>query len=245
MIFTQPLLSGRLIRRYKRFLADICLDRGDTVTAHCPNPGAMTGLAEPGTRVLVEPVDSPKRKLKFTWRLVDLGGGQMAGIDTSVPNRVVAEALAARRIPGLDAFARLRPETRYGRNSRVDFLLEGPEGAQTWLEVKNVHLVRRPGLAEFPDCVTRRGATHLDELAVRAAAGDRAVMLYVVQRTDCTALALAGDIDPGYLAASRRARAVGVEAMAWACRIAPKEIALDRPIPIAEDRGQGQQWTGS
>ena len=236
MKFAQALLPGTLIRRYKRFLADIRLEDGETVTAHCANPGAMTGVAEPGMPVWVEPAANPARKLKFTWRLVGLPGGHMAGIDTSVPNRLVAEALAAGAVPGIGATAAVRPEQAYGQRSRVDFLLLGPGGEETWLEVKNVHLCRTPGLAEFPDSVTARGAKHLEALAGRVAEGHRGVMLYVVQRTDCVRLALARDIDPRYAAAFAQARAGGVEALAMTCRIAPDEITLDRPIPISEDR---------
>ncbi len=231
MIFDRPLLPGRLLRRYKRFLTDIELASGETVTAHCANPGAMLGLNMPGTRVWVEPNDDPARKLGYGWRLVELDG-HWVGIDTAVPNRVVGEALRAGRVPGLAAYTQVRPEVRYGRNSRVDFLLGGEGLPSAYVEVKNVHLMRAPGLAEFPDSVTARGARHLDELGVVARAGHRAVMLYCIQRTDCTRMALAADIDPGYAAAFGQARAAGVEAMAWACAISPAGITLDRPVPI-------------
>jgi len=232
MRFAKPLVPATLIRRYKRFLADMRLEDGREVVAHCPNPGAMTGLAEPGMRVWLEPNDDPKKKLGFRWRLVELPGA-WAGIDTSVPNRVVAEALAAGQIPGF-ADHEIRAEMRYGANSRVDFLATDAQGARVFIEVKNVHLMREPGLAEFPDSVTKRGAKHLDEMAREVAAGSRAVMLYVIQRDDCDRLALARDIDPGYAAAFDRARAAGVEAIAWACRIGREEITLDRPIVIEE-----------
>ena len=137
-----------------------------------------------------------------------------------------------RRIPELAHYTEIRPEVRYGTNSRIDFLLTGAGLPEAYVEVKNVHLMREPGLAEFPDSVTRRGAKHLDELAAMAAAGHRAGMLYCVQRTDCDRLALAADLDPGYAAAFARARAAGVEAMAWACTITVRGIALDRPIRI-------------
>jgi sugar fermentation stimulation protein A len=234
MKFAAPLVAGRLLRRYKRFLADIELASGEVVTAHCANPGAMLGLNMPGLKVWVEPNDDPKKKLKYGWRLVEFGdaGGNWAGIDTAVPNRVVGEALRARRIPELADYGLVRPEVRYGTNSRIDFLLTGAGLPDAYVEVKNVHLMRQRGLAEFPDSVTRRGAKHLDELAAMAAAGHRAVMLYCVQRTDCDRLALAADLDPGYAAASARARAAGVEAMAWACAITVQGIALDRPVRI-------------
>ena len=227
MKFQTPLIPGRLIRRYKRFLADILLEDGREVTAHCANPGAMLGVAEPGNRVWVEPNDDPRRKLKFSWKLIEIGAG-FAGIDTSVPNKVAGEALRAGRIPGLHG--EIRAEVPYGTNSRVDFMAGG-----TFVEVKNVHLMREPGLAEFPDCVTVRGAKHLDELAAQVAAGHRAVMLYVVQRTDCERLRFAADLDPGYYAAYLRARGQGVEAIAWSCEIDTAQITLDRPIPIEDN----------
>ncbi len=231
MEFAAPLVPGRLLRRYKRFLADIELVSGETVTAHCANPGAMLGLNMPGLKVWVEPNDDPKKKLRYGWRLIEFEN-HWAGVDTAVPNKVVGEALRERRIPELADYTAIRPEVRYGANSRIDFLLTGAGLPEAYVEVKNVHLMRQPGLAEFPDSVTRRGAKHLDELAAMAAQGHRAVMLYCVQRTDCDRLALAADLDPGYAAAFARARAAGVEAMAWACAISRQGIALDRPVRI-------------
>jgi len=235
MEFASPLVPGRLVRRYKRFLADIELAGGETVTAHCANPGAMLGLNAPGLKVWVEPNDDPRKKLKYGWRLVEFeapAGPHWAGIDTSVPNQLVGEALRAGAIPELAGYAQVRAEVRYGVGSRIDFLLTGAGRPAAYVEVKNVHLMREVGLAEFPDSVTKRGAKHLDELAAMVAAGHRAVMLYCIQRTDCGRLALAGDLDPGYAAAYGRARAAGVEALAWRCAIAPAGITLDRPVPI-------------
>lgn len=231
MQFAQPLVRGRLILRYKRFLADVTLDTGADVTAHCPNPGAMTGLAEPGTPVWLEPNDNPKRKLRHGWRLVELAGGGFAGIDTGVPNRVVGEALAARRIPALAPYSHIRPEVRYGEKSRVDFLATGDGLPDFYLEVKNVHLVRQPGLAEFPDCVTKRGARHLAELARMVRAGHRAAVLYCVQYTGLTRFALADDIDPGYAAAAASAAAAGVEMLVHGCEIDTAGIRLAGPLP--------------
>lgn len=233
MRFASPLIRGTLVRRYKRFLADIEID-GETVVAHCANPGSMMGLAEPGMRVWVEPNDDPARKLRHGWRLVELDRGHWAGIDTAVPNRVVGEALRAGRVPALAGYRGVRAEVRYGTRSRVDFLLTGAGLPDTFVEVKNVHLMRDPGLAEFPDSVTARGAKHLAELARVVADGGRAVMLYCVQRTDCTRLGLAADLDPAYAAAFVAARAAGVEALAMACAISPDEIVLDRAIPIVD-----------
>ncbi len=237
MRFQTPLVPGRLIRRYKRFLADVRLDDGREVTAHCANPGAMTGLNAPGIRVWLEPNDDPKRKLKFSWRLVELPGGHWAGIDTAVPNKVVKEALAARAIAPLAAYDTVRPEVRYGEKSRVDFLLSGPGLPDAYVEVKNVHLSRQPGLAEFPDSVTVRGARHLAELAAMVREGHRAVMLYLVQRTDCTRFALAADIDPAYAEAFGAAQQAGVEALCYTADIGPGGVHLGAPIvPVFQRR---------
>lgn len=235
MKFAQPLIPGRLLRRYKRFLADVVLDDGREVTAHCANPGSMMGLSDPGVRVWLEPNDDPRRKLRFTWRLVELGGGHLAGIDTGVPNRVVGEALSGRLIPAIGPVDSLRAEVRYGRNSRVDWLVGCAGQPDTYVEVKNVHLRRTDDWAEFPDSVTVRGTKHLDELSAMVAAGHRAVMLYCVQRDDCARMRLARDIDPAYAAAFARARAAGVEALAYICRLGREEIVLDRALPILEE----------
>jgi sugar fermentation stimulation protein A len=230
MRFARPLVRGTLVRRYKRFLADVMLDDGRAVTAHCANPGAMLGLRDPGLTVWLEPNDDPRRRLRHAWRLAELADGTMVGVDASLPNRVVAEALAAGRVPALAGYASVRPEVRTGAGSRIDFLLSGPGLPGAWVEVKNVHLRRQPGLAEFPDSVTARGAKHLGELAALARAGARAVMLYLVQRTDCDRFRLAADLDPSYAAAFSAARAAGVEALAHACRIDRDGVTLDRAV---------------
>ena len=233
MRFDPPLLRGTLVHRYKRFLADVTLDDGRSVTAHCPNSGSMMGLGTPGLPVWVMPTPGPGRKLGFGWRLVELPGGHFAGIDTQTPNRVVAEALAAKAIPALAAYGTVRREVRYGTRSRVDFVLEQPGLPTVWLEVKNVHLRRDGTLAEFPDSVTSRGARHLGELAAMVAQGARAVMLYVVQRTDCDAVAMAADLDPAYARAATAARAAGVEMLAHGCAISPAEVRLlPTPLPV-------------
>ena len=231
MEFATPLVPARLIKRYKRFLADVRLDDGREVTAHCANPGSMMGLAEPGTRVWLEPNDDPRKKLRFGWRLVDHENGHFTGVDTSVPNRALKAALLAQEVPGLPSYDLVRPEVKYGQNSRIDFLLSG-NGPDTYVEVKSVTLSRQTGLAEFPDSVTARGSKHLDELAAMVAEGHRAVMFYLVQRTDCTSVTLADDIDPAYRAAFERAQASGVQVLAQACRITPQAITLGDPIPF-------------
>lgn len=232
MNFSTPLIRATLQRRYNRFLADVTLEDGQTVTAHCPNPGAMLGLKDPGLTVWVEPNDNPKRKLKHAWRLVELPGGHWAGIDTGVPNQVVGEALRARAIPQLAAYSAVRAEVKYGENSRIDFLLTGDGLPDAYVEVKNVHLLRTGTLAEFPDCVTTRGAKHLRELAQMVAQGHRAVMLYLVQRTDCAALDFARDIDPAYGQAFDAARLAGVEALCYDTDIELTGVRLRRALPV-------------
>lgn len=232
MRFSTPLVPGRLIRRYKRFLADVELEAGGEVTAHCPNPGSMMGLSDPGLRVWLEPNDDPKKKLKYGWRLAELGGDHWSGIDTAVPNRVVGEALAEGAVAELAAYQQIRPEVRYGTNSRVDFLLTGPGLPDAYVEVKNVHLRRDADWAEFPDSVTARGAKHLAELSQMVTQSHRAVMLYLVQRTDCARFRLARDLDPAYGVAFDAAHAAGVEAICYDTRIGRDGVWLNRALPI-------------
>jgi sugar fermentation stimulation protein A len=234
MRFQTPLRPARLIRRYKRFLADIRLEAdGRETVAHCPNPGAMTGLAEPGTRIWVEPNEDPRKRLKYGWRLVDHENGHFTGVDTGLPNRALRAALQARAVPALAGYGTVLPERRYGTGSRVDFLLRAPDRPDAYVEVKSVTLSRRPGLAEFPDSVTARGRRHLDELAGVARAGHRAVILLLVQRTDCHSVTLAADIDPAYAAAHCAARAAGVETLCLACRISPEAVQVGGALPFA------------
>ncbi|QPM91796.1 DNA/RNA nuclease SfsA [Pseudooceanicola algae] len=231
MRFQTPLVPATLLRRYKRFLADIRLEDGTEVVAHCANPGSMLGLREPGCRIWVEPNDDPKKKLKYGWRLVEHGDGHFTGVDTSVPNRALKEALMAGQVPGLTGYDQVLPEQKYGTASRVDFLLRGAGRPDAYVEVKSMTLSRQPGLAEFPDSVTARGLKHLEELAQVAQQGHRAVMLFLVQRTDARATAIAADIDPGYAEGYARALAAGVEALAFGCNIAPEEITLAGALP--------------
>jgi sugar fermentation stimulation protein A len=235
-MFPSPLRRGRLVQRYKRFLADVTLDSGETVTATCPNTGSMLGLTRPGSVVWLSESDSPTRKYRYTWELVeaDLGKGvAVVGINTGHPNTLVAEAIEAGRVKELKGFPTLRREVRYGaENSRIDLLLECPRKGLCFVEIKNVHLSRQAGLAEFPDSVTERGAKHLRELAAMVREGHRAVMLFLVQRSDARSLALARDIDARYGAAFDAARAAGVETLAYRCAMSPEAIVVDKPIPI-------------
>ena len=235
MRFPSPLVRGRLVQRYKRFLADVRLDSGETITAACPNTGAMLGLTAPGAGVWLSRSDAATRKYPYTWEMVEDasgGGAALVGINPQHPNRVVAEAIAAGTIKPLAGYETLRREVKYGEASRIDLLLEDERKGRCYVEVKNVHLMRRAGRAEFPDCVTTRGAKHLRELAAMAAEGHRAVMLYLIQRADAERFSISGDLDPGYAEAFAQARDAGVEALAYRCRMTTDEIALEKSVRI-------------
>jgi len=232
MDFPQPLKRGQLVQRYKRFLADIVLEDGSEITAHCPNPGAMLGLNMPGLPVWVSHSPDPKRKLAHTLELVEVDGG-LVGINTMHPNRLVAEALAADAIPELTGYATHRREVKYGQASRVDFLLEAPDRPRCWLEIKNCHLRRTGSLAEFPDCVAARSTKHLRELEAMVAEGDRAVALFVVQRTDCDAFSACHDLDPAFARGLDSAANAGVEVLVYGCDISPERVKIARPMAWA------------
>ena len=233
MDFSPPLTPARLIRRYKRFLADVETDHGQLLTVHCANPGAMTGLAVPGMRVFLSKSSSKTRKLPWSWEVVE-ADGTFVGINTAYPNRLVSEAITAEEISQLAGYQGLRREVGYGENSRVDIVLSGPDRPDAYVEVKNVHLLRQAGLAEFPDSVTKRGAKHLLELAKMVEAGRRAVMFYLIQRSDADGFALARDIDPTYGAAFDSARSAGVEMLAYRCTISPNAITVTDQVEVTE-----------
>lgn len=235
--FSPPLVGGRLLRRYKRFFADVRLDDGREVTAHCMNTGTMLGCLEPESRVWLTPHDDPKRKLQWTWRLAS-DGAVLVGVDTQLPNAFVAAAVSAGALAELTGYATLKREVRYGERSRVDILLTGHPGdpRPCYVEVKNVTLADR-GTALFPDAVTARGLTHLVELSKVVAAGARAVMVYVIQRGDTERFAPASHIDPAYAAGLRDALSCGVEAIALRCHVRPTDIALDRALPVELSAG--------
>ena len=232
MDFCSPLVRGALVQRYKRFFADVTLEDGTALTAHCPNPGAMLGLNAPGLPVWLSRSDDPKRKLAYTLEVVEVDGGYV-GINTMHPNRLVAEALAEGAIAEVAGYPRVRREVKYGAASRVDFLLEADDRPPAFLEVKNVHLRRSGRLAEFPDCVAARSLKHLKELEAEVARGNRAVMLFVIQRTDCDAFAACADLDAKYAAGLTAAARAGVEVLCYDCDIGTTAIKIARRRPWA------------
>jgi len=230
MRFAEPLTPARLVQRYKRVMADVAFPDGSIATAHVANTGKMLGVCNPGATVWLSRAP-PGRKLGWSWRLVEVDGG-LVGIDTSLPNPLVAEAIDAERIEPLRGYAKLRREVKYGHNSRIDILLEQDGRAPCYVEVKNVHLRRTGDLAEFPDCVAARSAKHMGELAEMVAQGARAVVVFVIQREDCAAFAPAADLDPTFAAALRQAADAGVEVLAHACQISTEAVVLDRALAV-------------
>ena len=224
-----PLVEGRLIRRYQRFLADIELADGAVVTAHCPNSGSMKGCMTPGSRVYLSHSGNKGRKLAFTWELVETDGC-WAGINTALPNRLVREAIEEGTVAELQGYGTIRPEVPYGEHSRIDLLLEGAQG-RCFVEVKNVTLVEG-GRALFPDAVTARGQKHLRELMRVVGEGDRGVIFFTVQRGDGRSVSPADAIDPEYGRLLRLALDNGVEALAYRALVTPQEIRLTERLPV-------------
>lgn len=226
------LLSGVLLKRYKRFLADIKLDSGDMITAHCPNTGPMTGVCQVGSRVCVSQSDNPNRKLKYTWELIEVHDNQptWVGINTSLPNRVVKSALEAHLLPNLGTYTSILPEVKYGRDnkSRIDFVLRGND-RPVYMEVKNTTWVEGD-LALFPDTVTQRGQKHLKDL-MGMMPDHRTVMLYFINRGDCPRFAPGDSADPAYGKLLRQAIAQGMEVLPCRFEVTPQEI---RYLGLAE-----------
>jgi sugar fermentation stimulation protein A len=233
MKFETPLIHGTLIRRYKRFLADVRLDDGTEVIAHCANTGSMKTCAEPGWRVLLSPANNPKRKLKWTWEIVFAGtNGHAILINTARPNRIVHEAIAQGRIKELSGYDTITSEVKYGEGSRIDLLLTAPEQPQCFVEVKNVTMLKEPGCVTFPDSVSTRATKHMNELALQVRQGHRAVVFFLVSRMGASEMTPADIIDPRYGEALRQAVACGVEALAYCAEISEEEILVGQRIPI-------------
>jgi sugar fermentation stimulation protein A len=231
MRLEQPITEGRLIRRYKRFLADVELADGQRITAHCPNTGSLLGCQEPGSRVVLRDSQDQKRKLRYTLQAIQVGR-HLVNVDTGLPNAVVAEAVLAGRVSELAGYGEMRREVPYGRGSRIDLLLAGGRRrGRCFVEVKSTTLVRGR-TALFPDAVTERGVKHLEELMRVVAAGERAVQFFFVSRAAVARFAPADDIDPAYGRTLRRAAARGVEILAYASRVRPDRLELAGELPI-------------
>jgi len=228
--FDGALIPGHLLRRYKRFLADVELDGGDMVTVHCPNSGSMLGCLGDRWPVLLSRSHNPKRKYPLTWEMVH-NGRCWVGINTHLANRLVVDAILDGTIAELRGFDSLRREVSYGDSSRIDVLLEGP-GERCFVEVKNVTMVDERGRYAFPDAVTTRGRKHLRELSVMLRRGHRAVMLFVIQRSDGRGFAPAAKIDPAYAAEFAAAIRCGVEAIAYRAEVTPRSISIVEAVPL-------------
>jgi len=231
MKFEDKLIKGKLIKRYKRFLSDVELENGEIVVAHCANSGSMLSVKDEGATVWLSPSNNPKRKLKFTWEIIEKDGFNV-GINTGLPNKIVEEAILADQIPELLGYDSLRREVKYGVNSRIDVLLEDASKPKCYVEVKSVTL-RRGENADFPDSVTTRGAKHLRELGDMVEEGHRSVMFYLVQRADCKVMDIARDIDPTYDAELKNALKRGVEVVCYQCDVGLDGITVTRPVPVA------------
>jgi len=229
MLLPPDLLPGRLLRRYKRFLADIELADGRVITAHCPNSGSMTGCAAPGSPVLVSVSSNPSRKHPYTWELVQ-ADGVWIGINTSLTNRIAREGIETGTVTELSGYDCVRGEVPYGNHSRLDFMLSGDHG-DCFVEVKNVTLVEGKR-ALFPDAVTTRGQKHLRDLMEIVAVGKRGVIFFVVQRGDAEAVSPAERIDPEYGRLLRLAAESGVEVIAYQAMVSPTEIRLSHRLPL-------------
>lgn len=236
MDYEKPLTSATLLRRYKRFLADVSFTDGSLATAHTPNTGSLLGCCDPGSRVWLRDCAAPSRKYNWSWELVETRDGVLVGINTALSNRLVREALEAGRVPELSGYAALRGEVAYGRRgSRIDFLLEDPARCCCYVEVKNVTAAVSGGIAVFPDAVSARGAKHLEEMADAVRAGERAVLVFCVQRSDVMAVRPADEIDPHYGSVLRRAVRDGVEVIALRAQVEPGKVELMQSIPVLLD----------
>jgi sugar fermentation stimulation protein A len=245
MRFPDPLIRGRFIKRYKRFLTDVELQNGKVVVAHCANSGSMLSVNDPGAEVWISPAKNPDRKLRYTWEIIRIGQ-TLVGVNTSHPNTIGADAVAKGKIPELKGYDTIKREVKYGNNSRIDLLLKRNDpnnDINCYVEIKSVTMKRdrsRNAPVEFPDAVTTRGTKHLVELSNMVKEGHRAVMLYLVQRTDSPAFSIAGDIDPNYERGLAKAIEAGVEVLCYACRVTRQGINIEKPVPLAFQQKKGK-----
>ena len=233
MNITQPILSGTLLRRYKRFLADVQLEDGSEITVHCPNPGRMIGCSTPGSPVFLRDSQNAKRKLAYTLQTIE-EAGTLINVDTGLPNACTEEAILAQKIPSLEGYESLRREVKYGESSRIDILLEDPNRGRCYVEVKSATMAQ-DSIALFPDAVSARALKHLDELIRVVEEGDRGVIFFFISRSDVTSFAPADDIDPKYGAKLRKAVERGVEALAWTATVKPTSLEVLAPVPVDLD----------
>jgi len=234
MNLTPPLQPAQLLRRYKRFLADVKLPDGSEITVHTPNTGSMLGCSEPGSRIWLRDAGEIGRKYRYSWEMTEAANGVLVGVNTNLPNRLVREAIETGQIESLTGYKTVRPEVRYGvERSRIDLLLqESEQHPDCYVEVKNVTTCDDHGAGFFPDAVSERASRHLRELTEMVRLGYRAVIFFCVQRSDVQCVRPADEIDSRYGQALRDAMASGVEALAWRARVSPEEIVLERPIPV-------------
>lgn len=236
-----------MIKRYKRFLADVILPDNNEITVHCPNPGSMLGLNKHGSKIWISKSDNPKRKLAYTFELIEVETDNssnshnhptktLVGVNTNIANKVAREAIEAGMIRSIPEHSTLIPEQKYGENSRIDFLIKTPKEELIYLEVKSVTLVRssatKVGVYEFPDSVTKRGTKHLEELIKVVQSGHRAIMLFLTQRNDGTKFEIAKDIDPNYFKAFTKAHKSGVEMICIQCKVSNEGITPEKLIEI-------------
>ena len=226
------LIQGRLIKRYKRFLADVQLDDGREVTAHCPNTGSMKNCAEPGSRVWLKDSGNPKRKYPLGWELVEIESSYLASINTGRANALIREAIEQGVIAQLQGYSLIRSEVKYGENSRIDLLLQDDDKPNLWVEIKNVTLLEEDGWGSFPDAVTARGAKHLRELMAMVEQGDRAAMVFCVPHMGIKKVRPADQIDPEYGRLLREAKTAGVEVMAYSAHIDEQSVTINKELPV-------------
>lgn len=244
MKFHPQLFSATLIKRYKRFLADVILPDNSEITVHCPNPGAMLGLNKPGSKIWISKSDNPKRKLAYTFELIEIENNKniktpaktLVGVNTNIANKIAREAIEAGMLSSIPEHSTIIPEQKYGKNSRIDFLIKTPNDDLIYLEVKSVTLIRstspQSGLYEFPDSVTKRGTKHLEELINVVQNGHRAIMIFLTQRDDGHKFAIAKDIDPQYFTAFTQAHLAGVEMVCIQCKASNEGIFPDKLVEI-------------
>jgi sugar fermentation stimulation protein A len=233
MHYQLPLIPATLVRRYKRFLADVILESGEEITVHTPNTGSMLGCSDPANRIWLHDSNIPKRKYRYSWVMTERSDGVLVGVDTGLPNRLVPEAIARGIITELQGYVSIRSEVVYGNeSSRIDLLLSAPEQADCYVEIKNVTASDEAGSAIFPDAVTKRGTKHLRELAAMVKEGHRAVIFFCIQRGDISTFRPADEIDPEYGRTLREAVSAGVEVLAYRTEISPQWVALQYPVAL-------------